>query len=126
MQRIGNILIGLIAALHLYIAWFEMFAWTTRGPKVFTSFPPELFEPTVVLAANQGLYNSFLAAGLIWSLLIKDKKWRFNVALCFLSFVAVAGIFGAATASPRILIVQTVPAVIAIAFAYLGYRKTSS
>ncbi|WP_209348101.1 DUF1304 domain-containing protein [Pontixanthobacter sp. CEM42] len=126
MQRIGNILIGLIAALHLYIAWFEMFAWTTRGPKVFTSFPPELFEPTVVLAANQGLYNSFLAAGLIWSLLIKDKKWRFNVALCFLSFVAVAGIFGAATASPRILIVQTVPAVIAMAFAYLGYRKTSS
>jgi putative membrane protein len=123
LQRIANILIGLIAALHLYIAWFEMFAWTTRGPKVFPLFPPELFEPTTVMAANQGLYNSFLAAGLIWSLLIKDQKWRFNVAMCFLIFVAVAGVLGAATASTSILYVQTVPALIAMIFAYLGYRK---
>lgn len=126
MQRIANILIGLIAALHLYIAWFEMFAWTTRGPKIFTSFPAELFEPTTVLAANQGLYNSFLAAGLVWSLLIKDHKWRFNVAMCFLIFVAVAGVFGAATASSSILYVQTVPAVVAMAFAYIGHRKTTA
>ena len=126
MQRIANILIGLIAALHLYIAWFEMFAWTTRGPEVFPSFPPELFEPTTVMAANQGLYNSFLAAGLIWSLLIKDHKWSFNVAKCFLIFVAVAGVFGAATASTSILYVQTVPAVIAMVVAYLGHRKTTA
>lgn len=122
MRLFSNVLVGLIAALHLYIAWFEMFAWTTRGPKVFASFPPELFAQTTVLAANQGLYNAFLGAGLIWSLMIKDPKWHFNVALCFLVFVAVAGIFGAATASPSILYVQTVPAVIAMIFAFMARR----
>ena len=125
MQKIATILTSLIAALHLYIAWFEMFAWTTRGPKVFTSFPAELFEPTTVLAANQGLYNSFLAAGLIWSLFIKDREWRFKVAMCFLMFVAIAGIFGAATASERILFVQTVPAALAMIFAWLGYPQAA-
>jgi len=123
MQRIATILIGLIAALHLCIAWFEMFAWTTLGPKVFASFPTELFEPTSVLMANQGLYNSFLAAGLIWSLFIKDREWRFKVAMCFLMFVAFAGIFGAATASALILFVQAVPAALAMIFAWLGYRQ---
>ncbi|WP_164118750.1 DUF1304 domain-containing protein [Sphingorhabdus sp. Alg239-R122] len=123
MHRIAAILIGLIAALHFYIAWFEMFAWATRGPQVFSSFPVELFEPTKVLAANQGLYNSFLAIGLTWSLFIRDPQWRFNVAACFLLFVVAAGIFGALTASPRIFFVQTVPAVIALLFAYLAYRK---
>lgn len=123
IRTISRVLIGLIALLHLYIAWFEMFAWTTRGPQVFASFPPELFAQTTVLAANQGLYNAFLAAGLIWSLLIKDPKWHFNVALCFLVFVAVAGIFGAATASPTILYVQTVPAVLAMAFTFMARSK---
>lgn len=122
MQKIATILIGLIALLHFYIAWFEMFAWETRGPKVFTTFPADLFEPTVSMAANQGLYNSFLAMGLVWSLLIRDAKWRFNVATCFLSFVGIAGIFGAVTVSQRILFVQTVPAIIAFIFAYLAYR----
>lgn len=126
MHRISNIFIGLIAVLHLYIAWFEMFAWTSRGPKVFASFPAELFEPTTAMAANQGLYNAFLAAGLIWSLLIKDPQWRFKVAMCFLIFVAIAGVFGAATVSPRIFAVQTVPAVIAMGFAYVSYRKSAS
>ncbi len=123
MYRLAAIVVALIAALHLYIAWFEIFAWTTRGPEIFTSFPEDLFEPTVTLAANQGLYNGFLAAGLIWSLLIRDPVWRINVAICFLLFVAVAGIFGAATASPRILLVQTVPAVIGLALCFLASRK---
>jgi len=57
-------LVAVIAVLHFYIAWFEMFAWTSRGPEVFESFPPELFEQTIQLAANQGIYNAFLAAGL--------------------------------------------------------------
>lgn len=118
MSIISNILIALIAALHLYILWFEMFAWTSRGPKVFSSFPKDLFEPTKVMAANQGLYNGFLSAGLIWSLLIADPIWQRNVATCFLLFVAVAGVYGWATASRKIIFVQTVPAILALAAVY--------
>ena len=74
--------------------WFEMFAWETRGPKIFRNFPRELFPKTKALAANQGLYNGFLAAGLIWSILISDPQWSFNVATFFLSCVIIAGIYG--------------------------------
>ncbi len=123
MQRMATILIGLIAVLHLYIAWFEIFAWTTQGPKVFSVLPADLFEPTQSMAANQGLYNGFLAIGLLWSLFIKNEEWRFKVATCFLLFVAVAGIFGAVTVSQTILFVQTVPAAIALVFAYLRYSR---
>ena len=123
MRMIATVLIALIAALHFYIAWFEIFAWTTRGPKVFSSFPAELFEPTVTLAANQGLYNAFLAVGLVWALMIKERRWSVNVATCFLLFVAAAGIFGAATASMRILFVQTVPAALALIALHIGHRK---
>ena len=91
-----------------------MFAWASRGPKVFTSFPPQLFEPTQTLAANQGLYNGFLAAGLIWTFFITDKIWRNNVALFFLSCVSVAGIYGALTAAMKIFFVQALPALVAI------------
>lgn len=113
MSTLSMILIAAIALLHLYIAWFEMFAWESRGPKVFRSFPQDLFAPTKAMAANQGLYNGFLAAGLIWSLLIGDADWAARVALFFTGCVAVAGVFGAATASRRILYVQTFPAVAA-------------
>lgn len=115
MSVLVTVLILLIAALHLYILWFEMFAWESRGPKVFRSFPRDLFTPTKAMAANQGLYNGFLAAGLIWSRLISDPAWAQNVALFFLICVAVAGIFGAATASKKIFQVQALPALIAIA-----------
>lgn len=108
------ILVGLIAAIHLYILWLEMFAWTTRGPKVFRSFPPELFPATRTLAANQGLYNGFLAAGLIWTLLISDPAWQRYVGCFFLGCVAVAGLYGAATASRRIFFVQALPALLAL------------
>lgn len=119
MSIIAMILIGLIALFHIYIAWFEMFAWESRGPKVFSSFPKDLFTPTKTLAANQGLYNAFLAAGLIWSLLINDAQWASNVATCFLLFVLIAGLYGAATASKKILYVQAVPAAIALIALYL-------
>lgn len=109
-----NVLIGIIALLHLYFLWFEMFAWTTRGPKIFRSFPRELFEPTKALAANQGLYNGFLVAGLVWSFFIENPIWKFNISLFFLSCVAIAGIFGALTASKKIFFVQALPALIAI------------
>ncbi|SIN66545.1 putative membrane protein [Parasphingorhabdus marina DSM 22363] len=123
MSKLAAIVIGLIAVLHLYIAWFEIFAWTTRGPVVFSSFPVDLFEPTKAMAANQGIYNSFLAAGLIWSLFIKDTLWRRNVATCFLLFVAVAGLFGAVTVAPRIAVVQTLPAVVGLVLVWLSWGR---
>jgi len=114
-----KILIGLIALIHCYILWFEMFAWDSRGPKVFRGFPKDLFEPTKAMAANQGLYNGFLAAGLIWTFFIQDPLWRINVAIFFLTCIAVAGIYGAMTADKKILYVQTVPALVALALVLL-------
>ncbi len=125
MSLAAKIVIGLIAALHFYIAWFEIFAWTSRGPIVFSSFPKDLFEPTKVLAANQGLYNAFLAAGLTWSLFIKDSTWHCRVATCFLLMVFVAGIFGALTASPKIVLVQTVPALVGLVLLHFAAKKTT-
>lgn len=120
MEIIIKILIGLVALLHLYFLWFEMFAWETRGPKVFRSFPKDLFSPTKSMAANQGLYNGFLAAGLIWYFFIQNAEWSTNVALFFLSCVAVAGIYGALSVSKRIFYVQGLPAVIAIGLILLS------
>ncbi len=120
MPLITNILISLVAIIHLYILWLEMFAWTTQGRKVFKSLPQELFEPTKVLAANQGLYNGFLAAGLIWSFFISDLFWQDNVRLFFLICVAFAGVYGALSADKKILFVQTVPACLAILFVIIS------
>ncbi len=119
MLLLSQILIGLVGLIHLYIVWLEMFAWTTRGRKVFRGFPKNLFEPTKSMAANQGLYNGFLVAGLIWSFLIGDPEWSKNVALFFLSCVAVAGIYGALSVQKTIFFVQTVPALLAILFLFL-------
>ena len=114
MNVIGTTLIAAIAALHMYIMFFEMFQWTSRGHKIFSDFPKDLFEPTKAMAANQGLYNGFLAAGLIWALCIQDPLWHKYVAICFLLFVLVAGLYGAATVSKRIIFVQAVPAIVAL------------
>lgn len=115
MHLASNILIGIVALEHLYILWLEMFAWETAGKKAFKgSLAEELFKPTKALAANQGLYNGFLAAGLIWSLLIRDPVWHFNIAVFFLSCVVVAGLYGALTASKRIFFVQALPAIISL------------
>ncbi len=120
MKLIAAILTGLVAIEHLYILWLEMFAWTTRGPKVFRSLPKDLFEKTKALAANQGLYNGFLAAGLIWALVIPDPVWGNNVAYFFLGCVVVAGVYGAVTAQKSIFYVQAVPAIIALVFRLLS------
>jgi putative membrane protein len=114
MEIVVKLLIGLVALLHLYFLYFEMFAWMTRGRKVFRNFPAELFEPTKSMAANQGLYNGFLAAGLIWTYFIKDANWNDNVALFFLSCVTVAGIYGALTVTKKIFFIQALPALITI------------
>lgn len=118
MQIFVQTLVALIAALHLYIMVLEMALWETpRARKTFGT-DPEFASKTKVLAANQGLYNGFLAAGLIWGL------WQgaagHDVEVFFLTCIAVAGIFGAMTANRRILFVQTVPAVLALALLFLG------
>ncbi len=114
MQIAISLLISLLAFFHLYIMYFEIFMWTKRGYKVFRKFPRELFVQTKVLAANQGLYNGFLAAGLIWTFFIEDADWQIKIATFFLSCVLVAGIYGAATADKKILFVQALPAAIAL------------
>lgn len=121
MALFANILVGLVALEHIYILWLEMFAWETRGRAVFKgSLPDNLFTPTKVLAANQGLYNGFLAAGLIWTFFIGDAVWAANIAVFFLSCVIVAGIYGALTASRNIFFVQAVPALCALFFVLLN------
>lgn len=120
MKIAAQLAIVFVAIIHIYIVWLEMFAWTTAAKKVFRNFPADLFEKTKVLAGNQGLYNGFLAAGLIWSLLISNTEWSNNVALFFLGCVAVAGLYGAATTSKKILMVQTLPATIGIALVLLS------
>lgn len=124
MRTIALIFVAAIAALHFYIAWFEIFSWTVRGPKVFSEFPKEIFEQTIQMAANQGIYNAFLAIGLVWSLLIKDRGWQANVAICFLMFVAIAGVFGAATVTTKTLVIQTFPALIALALLLRSRNST--
>ncbi len=115
MTLIQQIFVALIALEHIYILWLEMFAWNTPyGRKTFSTIPADLFSRTTVLAANQGLYNGFLAAGLIWALLIHDPVWSKNVALFFISCVAVAGIYGGMTATRRIFFVQALPAIITL------------
>jgi putative membrane protein len=114
MHLISQIVIVLIAVLHIYILWLEMFAWTTRAKKVFKTIPEEQFEKTKTMAANQGLYNGFLAAGLLWSLYITDADWSKNVAVFFLICVLVAGLYGAATVSKRIFYVQAIPAIVGL------------
>ncbi len=125
MSRIASIIVAIVGLVHTYIAWFEIFAWQTRGPKVFTDFPPELFSQTVPLAANQGLYNGFLAAGLFWSLFIRDAQWQRNIASCFLIFVAIAGIFGAFTADTKTLYVQLIPASLGLISVWLLKPRTA-
>ena len=114
MEVLIKILIGIIAFLHFYFMWFEMFAWTTKGKKIFRNFPKELFEPTKPMAANQGLYNGFLAAGLVWTYFIQNPEWHVNIALFFLSCVAIAGIYGAISVSKKIFFIQGIPAIITI------------
>lgn len=114
MHIITKIFIAIVALEHIYILWLEMFAWTTKAKKVFRSLSPEMFEPTKIFAANQGLYNGFLAAGLIWTLFISDYEWSKNIALFFTICVSVAGIYGGATAGKSIFIKQGIPAIITV------------
>jgi putative membrane protein len=111
----ANIMVGLVALLHAYFLVLEMFFWDKpRGRRVFGT-TPEFATASKSLAANQGLYNGFLAAGLIWGLFAGDP-----VKVFFLACVIVAGVFGAATVNLKILWVQAVPAAIALALVLIS------
>ena len=113
------ILTGLVALIHIYIVWLEMFAWDKQqGMKAFGS-TPEFAKATKALAANQGLYNGFLAAGLIWGLWLGAAG--FQIKVFFLLCVIVAGLYGAAAASGKILYVQAAPAAAALGAVWVGW-----
>ncbi len=117
---VAKVLTGFIAALHIYFLVLEMFLWTTpRGMKAFRMSEAKAKE-TAVLAANQGLYNGFLAAGLIWSLLYPSAFTARELGLFFLGCVAIAGIYGAKTVSRKIFFIQGLPALIALVLTYLA------
>ncbi len=119
MAIVAMVLVGLVALLHVYILLLEVLWWDTpRGQKAF-GLTPEFSKATKVLAINQGVYNGFLAAGLIWGLVHPDPAFAWQIQLFFLACVAVAGIVGAVTSSRKILFIQTVPAVIAILAVWL-------
>jgi putative membrane protein len=120
MNWIANLLVALVAALHVYFLVLEMFLWTKPlGLKTFRN-SPEKAQESAVLAANQGLYNGFLAAGLIWGLLQPVAGFAFQIKIFFLLCVIVAGIYGAATVSRRILYVQAAPAALALILLWLA------
>ena len=110
MNVVADVLVGLVAALHLYFLVLEMFLWTTpTGRRVFGT-DAAFAEQSKALAANQGLYHGFLVAGLVWGLVSQET----DIQVFFLACVIVAGLYGAATVNRRILVVQAVPAVLAL------------
>jgi putative membrane protein len=118
MQALASIAVGLVALLHGYFLVLEMFLWTKPlGLKTFRN-TPEKAETTRVLAANQGLYNGFLAAGLLWGLWLGSAGFQFKVF--FLGCVIAAGVYGAWSVSRRILWVQAAPAAIALALVLMS------
>ena len=120
MQIAANVLVGLVALLHIYFLVLEMFLWTKPlGLKVFRN-GIEKARDSAVLAANQGLYNGFLAAGLVWGLFHPNPAFAFQIKIFFLLCVIVAGAYGAATVSRRILYVQAAPAALAMVLLWLS------
>lgn len=114
MNIVANILVGVVALIHVYIVVLEMFLWKTPRARASFGMTAEYAEQTAALAANQGLYNGFLAAALVWGLIATDPT-GFQLKLYGLACVIVAGLYGAATANKRILFVQVVPGVITLA-----------
>lgn len=113
MGIVAGVLVGIVAAIHAYILVLEMFLWSTpRGRRAFGT-DQDFARASAPLAANQGLYNGFLAAGLVWGL-IAGGPVGFQAKIFFLICVAVAGGYGAVTVNRRILLVQTLPALLAL------------
>ena len=109
----SNILIAIVAVLHIIFLVLEMFLWQTKIGKLVFGLTPEVAASSATLAKNQGLYNGFLAAGLLWSFFL-PQEFQTSVQTFFLVCIAIAGVFGAITAKPSIFFVQAVPALIAL------------
>lgn len=124
MSIIARIFVALLGALHVYILYIEMFRWT--APRTVEAFgmTAEFAEASRVLAANQGLYNGFLAAGLLWSAIAPPYLAR-PLGLFFSGCVLVAGLYGGVTGPDRIFLVQAAPAALALAAIYLSARGAS-
>ncbi|AXI77059.1 DUF1304 domain-containing protein [Peterkaempfera bronchialis] len=119
METAAQVLAALVAALHVWIMVLEMFLWQTPRGRAAFGTTAEFARESASLAANQGLYNGFLAAGLVWSLIAADPVGH-DARIFFLVCVVVAGLYGAATASRRILVVQALPGAVALAAALLA------
>lgn len=115
MSLLENILVGIIALEHCFILYIEMFAWKKMGPKIVKGMSPEFLEESSGMAANQGLYNGFLAAGLIWSILLSKDVWAQNIAVFFLGCVLIAGVYGGFRSSRSILFKQALPGALVLA-----------
>jgi putative membrane protein len=121
MSALASTLVGIVALLHVYFMVLEMFLWTTPfGQKTFARTREQQIE-TKTLAANQGLYNGFLAAGLAWSF-ASEPALGSQLRIFFLSCVVVAGLYGAASASWKILFVQAIPGAVALAVSFAAGR----
>jgi putative membrane protein len=119
MSTVANVMVALVALLHLYFLVLEMFLWTKpKGLKVFGQTLQQA-QASAKLAANQGLYNGFLAAGLLWGLIATNAEMAYSVKIFFLVCVIVAGLYGAYSVNRKILFVQSIPAMIALALVLL-------
>lgn len=115
MIILSSLIVGLVALLHFYFLILEMFFWTRPlGLKTFGN-SQEKANASKVLAANQGLYNGFLSAGLIWGLMTSDPTQSSEIKIFFLSCVVIAGIYGALSVKPKIFFIQSLPAIFGIA-----------
>jgi putative membrane protein len=119
VEIVANVVVAAIALLHVYILVLEMFLWTTPVGRRAFGLKPEFAQESAALAANQGLYNGFLAAGLIWGL-VAGGSVGFQAKVFFLVCVLVAGVYGAITVNRRILFVQAAPAAIGLALVLLA------
>lgn len=123
MKRLSPALVALVALEHLYFLVLEMFLWTTpRGLAAFGMTQAQA-DATAVLAANQGLYNGFLAAGLLWSLVASPAELRPRLQGFFLGCVVVAGVYGGLTAKPAIVLLQALPAGLALLTVLVARRR---
>jgi putative membrane protein len=122
MNFLSHLLVGVVALEHLYFLYLEMFAWT--APRTLRAFgnTKEAAEASKVLAANQGLYNGFLAAGLVWGIIHPNAVFGYQLKVFFLLCVIVAAIYGGLTAKRSILFIQGIPALTALVFVFLAGR----
>lgn len=119
MKITAEVIVGLVAVLHVYIMAMEMFLWERKPGRDLSGFDAEMARATAPLAANQGLYNGFLAAGLVWGLIADDPTGH-RVQIFFTACVTIAGLYGGITANRRILLAQALPGALALAIVLIA------